>query len=794
MSVEPQTSRSVQIATLILVTLATLAVELGIAAPGSPPTTVLLAASGCLVAPMLLATAWITRRAGHQAVNRPDRPRVWELAALMGLLILPLAGQPVVAAWFGHGLPLEAVLMAALRNLGLGLATLAHRSLFARLAALVSLFLILIASALEDGPLVLGAVGLYAVAGVVWLMLAHWERLAPSLIKSQGRRSRRPLATMCVWAAVFAGLVVGAVAVGPSTAATVLAEWVSSSGGTGENDPDARSGVNDGDNEVAASHDPKSIGFTESELNLESDRPSLYDSFSDQYGEPPKPKGKQERMIAMAPQNTKMKDHATENLQAGRKFATVRQQPSQPTGRGTERAAKALIYIKGATPVHLGLVTYDEFDGVDWAEESPCGQHCPLELIPHSGAWLRLDQNPPSGASGGLVQHQIKVGTLDSSTLPIPTHVTRFRVGSVNRPEFFGWAQAGLLAMVARTVPAGTMIETESHPLDPRRLRSIVFEAASAPPPHSHYLNIPPTLDPGVKALVGSWADATPRGWSQVEAVVAGVRNHCLHDRQAATALVGDQTDVVSGFLLGSRCGPDHHFATATAVALRLLGYPSRVVSGYYAAPRRYDPRTHHTPVTSEDVHFWVEVLLPGGTWAAVEPTPGYEIPIPALTLGEQLVALAFQVGNWIRSEVWSLGLGLLGLVAVGISRHWWLDLAATLAWRLVPAESSRVRVRRTLRLLELRSNRAGLPRPTGRTPARWYQPIAASAPGEPRVALERLLTVAGWASHAPVQPDRRSAWSDSLIDQTCRQVVQSWTLSRFRAHRRSLLPEVTHS
>ena len=793
MSIEPRAGRSVQIATLILVTLATPAVELGIAAPGSPPTTVLLAAVGCLVAPMLAANAWLTRRAGRRASPRPDRPRVWEPAMLVGLLILPLAGQPVVAAWLGHGLPLEAVLMAALRNLGLGLATLAHRSMFARLAALVSLFLILVASALEDGPLVLAAVGLYAVAGVVWLMLAHWERLAPSLVK--GRRARRPLVTICVWASVFAGVVVGAVAVGPSTAATVLAEWVASSGGTGENDPDARSGVNDGDNEVAASHDPKSIGFTESELNLESDRPSLYDSFSDQYGEPPKPKGKQERMIALAPQNNKMKDHATENLQAGRKFATVRRQPTRPTGRGAERAAKALVYVKGVTPAHLGLVTYDEFDGVTWAEESPCRRHCPLELIPNSGAWLRLDQNPPSGASGGSVHHQIKVGTLDSSTLPIPAHVTRFRVGSVNRPEFFGWAQAGLLAMVARTVPAGTMIETESNPLDPRRLRSVVFEAVVPPPTHHHhYLNIPPALDPGVKALVGSWADATPRGWSQVEAVVNGVRNHCLHDRRAATALVGDQTDVVSEFLLGSRCGPDHHFASATAVALRLLGYPSRVVSGYYAAPGRYDARTHHTPVTSEDVHFWVEVLLPGGTWAAVEPTPGYEILIPALTLGEQLASLAFQVGNWIRSEVWSLGLGLLGLVALGVSRHWWLDLASTLAWRLIPAGSSRVRAGRTLRLLELRSSRAGLPRPTGRTPARWYQPIAASAPGEPRAALERLLAVAGWASHAPLDSARRSPWSDSLIDQTCRQVVQSWTLSRLRAHRRSHLPEVTRS
>ena len=792
MPLEPRTGRSVQVLTLILAVVATLAVELAIATPGSPSDHVLLAATGWLIVPMLGASVWLARRPGRVASARSIRNQVLELASLLGLLTLPLVGQPIVTAWTGQGFPLEAILMAALRNLGLGLAALAHRALYARLAALVSLFLMLVASALDEGPIILGALGVYAVVGVVWLMLAHWERLAPTLVSDRPRR--RPIVAMGVWAGGFAAVVVGAVAVGPTRTATVLAEWVGSSGGTGENDPDARSGVNDGDNEVAASKDPKSIGFTESEMYLESDRPSLYDSFSDQYGEPIKPKAKQDRMVAMAPQDVKLKDHATENHQAGRTFATVRQPPSRPTGRGAERAAKALIYVKGATPVHLGLATYDQFDGVTWVEESPCGLHCPLELIPGAGAWLKLDQPTASTPFTGSAHHQIKIGTLDSSTLPIPAHVTRFKVGSVNRPEFFGWAQAGLLAMVARTVPTGTVIDTESRLPDPRRLRSVVFERVQPPPTHHHYLNVPESLAPGVKRLVYSWANPLPRGWSQVEAVVNGVRNHCIHDRQASTALVGNQTDLVSQFLLDTRCGPDHHFATATAVALRLLGYPCRVVSGYYAAPGRYDARTHHTPITSEDVHFWVEVLIPGGTWAAVEPTPGYEILIPALSLGEQLALLTFWVGGWIQSEVWSLGLSLLGLVAVVASRCWWLDLTSTLAWRLIPVGSARVQAKRTLRLLELRSSRAGLPRPTGQTPARWYQPIAARAPVEPRDDLIRLLAIAGWASHAPADSLQRPPWSDSIIQQTCRRVVRNWTLSQLRAHRQSSLPEVTNT
>jgi len=59
---------------------------------------------------------------------------------------------------------------------------------------------------------------------------------------------------------------------------------VPSSGSADWSDPEARSGVGDGDNEVSASKRPESVGFTESEVYLESDWPSLYDAFNESYG------------------------------------------------------------------------------------------------------------------------------------------------------------------------------------------------------------------------------------------------------------------------------------------------------------------------------------------------------------------------------------------------------------------------------------------------------------------------------------------------------------------------------
>src|SRR5262249_2798990 len=151
---------------------------------------------------------------------------------------------------------------------------------------------------------------------------------------------------------------------------------------------------------------------------------------------------------------------------------------------------------------------------------------------------------------------------------------------------FFGWAQYGLLRMRDRTIPAGTVIDTEAQTVDPRRLEEIVF----SPQPDNRfdrYLTLVAgyAVDPAVSALASRWGSGISAGWPQVEAVVALLRRHYTHDR--GVACPADCRDVVAHFLLTSRRGPDYQFATAAAVILRLLGYPTRVVGGLYADPAR---------------------------------------------------------------------------------------------------------------------------------------------------------------------------------------------------------------
>src|SRR5262249_46287172 len=141
----------------------------------------------------------------------------------------------------------------------------------------------------------------------------------------------------------------------------------------------------------------------------------------------------------------------------------------------------------------------------------------------------------------------------------------------------------------------------------------------------SRYGGVPETVDPGVRALAHRWAGVGGRGWPRIEAVVRHLRAEYALDPSAA--LPDGCRDPLGHFLLRARRGPDYQFAGAAAVLLRVLGYPTRLVSGFYIAPEHYDPVTRHTPVGPDDLHFWDEVMLPSGDWLVLEPTAGYELP-----------------------------------------------------------------------------------------------------------------------------------------------------------------------
>jgi transglutaminase-like putative cysteine protease len=80
-------------------------------------------------------------------------------------------------------------------------------------------------------------------------------------------------------------------------------------------------------------------------------------------------------------------------------------------------------------------------------------------------------------------------------------------------------------------------------------------------------------------------------------------------------------------FLFTSKKGFCQDFSTAMNVMLRLLGVPSRQMSGFGQGV--FDEKTHRFLVNSLDAHSWVEVYFPGYGWIPFEPTPdGINLPV----------------------------------------------------------------------------------------------------------------------------------------------------------------------
>ncbi len=82
--------------------------------------------------------------------------------------------------------------------------------------------------------------------------------------------------------------------------------------------------------------------------------------------------------------------------------------------------------------------------------------------------------------------------------------------------------------------------------------------------------------------------------------------------------------DPLEHFLFRSKKGNCEYFASATALLLRLMGIPSRVVGGFKGALKnRYG---NYYIITNSMAHVWVEAYI-NGKWVRVDATPPYITP-----------------------------------------------------------------------------------------------------------------------------------------------------------------------
>ena len=461
-------------------------------------------------------------------------PRLLQLLLLL-FAVSPFLVEPLRRRWTGEGYPLELQAVFAFRNFGLGLAALGRWPLYLRLAAVVSLFLILFTVSLGDHPAISVLLAFYSVMGSLWLMIVHWTELRRFFVGPDTAIAEVVGAERFPWVATFVSLgfvctVLGLVSLGPQRAARVLGEWLPTSGGTDGYDPYARGGVNDGDDEVKGDN-PRSTGLAESDQFLDSPLPTLYDLATEFYGEPFKTK-ERERSIALDSKNkvTENNKRAADNQRPNREFPTGRKGPRQPR-EAADRAARRFSRSRAeplCTCVSRPSTRSTGKNGKKLRYDRLRAGSTRSRIAPGCESWSAA--LPPIFAENEL--HKFKITSSLGTLIPTPPHLVRFRVGRVDDTQFFAWGQDRILRMALRKTPSGIVVESESRTVDPRNLAEVQF-TSYYPGGVPQYSTLPASLNPGGggageamggRALTGLAANRRRRRGAPLEVCSRSVR------------------------------------------------------------------------------------------------------------------------------------------------------------------------------------------------------------------------------------------------------------------------------
>jgi len=624
----------------------------------------------------------------------------------------------------------------------------------------------------------------------VWLVIAL-AAVGMAFLLVHARRGTGRSSSRVEWAYAFAiaGVVIGCTWLGykvisPRDDNPWYAAVAPTSGGPDNEagDENARRGIGDGPDEIAGDS-PESVGFDQSDNFAESGKDGLYDLWVESYGEPAKSED-QQKMIGLKPQDVNVVVAPDrENLKVGRSFKLRRDKPkpastTAPVDAPADAPARAALFVKGPLPAYIPLAVFHDFDGDTWTTLPHGNGAVPVRPSPQQPGWLDVLQRPLSPAFDQKPAiYSIKIGNLGQAILPLPGHVERFKMGRVNRPDFFSSTRSGLIRMSRRTLPAGATLDVSARVIVPARLRGV--EPALPRNSDADVLDIS-TIDPAVIKLARQWSGehAGPgnRGWRQIEAVLLGLRSHVTFDSNLDTS---GMTRPVEDLLLVNRRGSDHQIASAAVVLLRSMGYATRLVSGLYADETHVDAKSGYAVMTAKNVHFWIEVRLADGTWVTLDPTPGYPMIAFPRTVGEWL-AVAWTTTTTRLRQYWiAASLTLVTGVLLFVSRRFILDAFATVGCRWRGCSPLAV-----LRLIELRARLAGRPRPANQPVGPWLDVLLKNADTD-----RPFARVVDRALYSNTSSNAQIAKADQ---QLCHDIVRRHTIRAIRSTPGPVIPRQT--
>ncbi len=204
----------------------------------------------------------------------------------------------------------------------------------------------------------------------------------------------------------------------------------------------------------------------------------------------------------------------------------------------------------------------------------------------------------------------------------------------------------------------------------------------ASPSDMANYLQLP-SLAPEIESLVSEITAQSTSSYDKIMSIKEYLGEHYPYSLDVPPQ--DPDQDSLYFFLFEARKGYCEHFATAFALMSRMVGVPSRLVTGYSTG--EFNPFTGLYEVRVRDAHAWVELYFEGIGWVPFEPTPSFALPHPGsssnpfYSMLNSLKWLGKRVARIIPSGVISaLGKGVRGM-GWFFSKAFSLGLAFSILW-----------------------------------------------------------------------------------------------------------------
>ena len=177
--------------------------------------------------------------------------------------------------------------------------------------------------------------------------------------------------------------------------------------------------------------------------------------------------------------------------------------------------------------------------------------------------------------------------------------------------------------------PIGTLRgpdgEFRYQPVDDRGLKYDIFVSRTdratfqrlLPGERQRYLDIPAGVPARVRALAEQWAQGSTTSREKAHAIEQHLRTGYRYDLSSPS---GRSKEPLDDFLFESKRGHCEFYSTAMAIMLRVVGVPTRNVTGFIGGT--YNRFGRFYAVRQGDAHSWVEVFLEDKGWVTFDPTP----------------------------------------------------------------------------------------------------------------------------------------------------------------------------